>query len=112
MKEFKYAVPAESIFEGHVLLSIPKYKARIKAIKDLNLQVKENGEVETSTSQFDSVEKIIDLVEKHVLAVDLKVKESGEELKEVDDLGYSQEGSELINEIGNMLLGGIKLGKN
>lgn len=109
MKEFVFKPKEDSGFTGEIKLRVPKYKERIRLLKECNLSVDENGEMGKGAAQFDSVEKIIDVTESHVISVSLRYGE--QEIYEVEELGYYQEGVELLNEVGNLILSGFQLGK-
>ena len=114
MKEFIYK-PEErgnKTFKGEILISIPKYKERLGMIKGLNFQFNEKGEVQGGSEQFESAIKIVDIAEKHVKQLALTVIETGEKISTLDDLEYSQEGTELMNEVANFVLSGVQLGKS
>ena len=110
MKEFSYKPKKESGFVGEIKLRIPKYKERIKLLKECNFAIDSEGEMSKGAAQFDSVEKIIEMTEQHVVSVSLKFGEH--EILEYDELGYYQEGVELLNDVGNLILSGFKLGKS
>ena len=100
----------ELIFQGKIILNALKYAERMNLIKDVNFKVKENS-VELNTDQIDSIVKIIEVAEKHVVSVDLIRLSDQVEFKCFDDLSYDKDGSLLINELGNVILSGVKLGK-
>ena len=56
--------------------------------------------------------KMVEIAEKQIKTVDLKIKDTGEEIKSIEDLGYSQEGTEALNQVAGQILRGVKLGKN
>lgn len=96
-------------FEGEIKLDLPSYKERIQMVKALNFKT-ENNKAEVGDNNIDEALKVLDLVEKHVKAVDLVRSADGLEFKSLEDLGYDSDGSELINEIGRVILGGTRLG--
>ena len=110
MKEFRFVPKKESGFEGHVMLKVPKYKQRIRILRECNFNIDAAGEMGKGAAQFDSIEKIIEVTESHVLSVELKYGETV--IGEIEELGYYQEGVELLNEIGNLILSGFSLGKS
>lgn len=99
-----------SPFSGLVKLRVPTYKERLEIIKKLNYKVGKDGELEAKSTQFDSATEIMDLVEKHVVSVELTLE--SDVITSLEDLGYYMEGSQLINELANVIIGGIKLGKH
>lgn len=99
-------------FEGHVLIQVPKYRERLCIIKELNFQVSEDGQAKVNPSQLDSAGKLIEVAEKHVKEIDLVRKDDQMEFKTFEDLEYDKDGSEVINEIANSILEGVRLEKN
>lgn len=108
MKLFEY-IPKKH-FEGSIVLKVPQYKERLKLLKECNFKLSKDGEVANNNEQFDSIEKLTDITEKHIEKVNLT--HNGQEIKSVEDLGYYAEGVELINEVGGLILNGFSLGKN
>lgn len=108
MKLFEY-VPKKN-FTGVIVLKVPQYKERIKLLKECNFKLGAEGEVTNNNEQFDSIEKLAEITEKHIERVDLKMND--QEIKSIEDLGYYAEGVELINEVGGLVLNGFTLGKN
>lgn len=91
----------DSPFTGFVEIQVPTYKERIELLKSLNLSSKSENDIEQGL-------QMINLVEKHVVKVDLK--SGGDKFVSLDDLGYCKEGTELINSIGTIIVQGIPLG--
>ena len=108
MKLFEY-VPKKD-FEGSIVLKVPQYKERLKLLKECNFKLGANGDIINNDSQFDSIEKLAEITEKHIEKVNLTC--NGNEIKSVEDLGYYAEGVELLNEVGGLILNGFSLGKN
>lgn len=113
MKEFKYVPKADSGFKGSVVVSVPKYKKRMSLLRECNFKMSKGGELETGLEQFDSLDKLISITEDHVVSVSLTYDNVDETslIESIEDLGYYQEGVELINELGNLILSGFSLGK-
>lgn len=115
MKDYVYKpeVNADSEFSGEVKIKIPSYKERLKIIKEMNFSFNSDGSLNTSnsSSQIDIASNFVDIVEKHVEEVKVKLNESDEEFNSIDDLGYCEEGTVLINELANLVISGIRLGK-
>lgn len=111
MKEF--ILKAEDLevkgFEGEVTLSLPSYKERMKVLKSLNFNLDSKGEVSKNTDIVGAAEKIFDIAAKYCKDVNLVYEET--ELSSIDDLSYFQEGSEVIQHIGNIIINGVSLGK-
>jgi len=93
-------------FEGTVILKVPKYTERLQFMKTCNF----GSKVEDGVN-YDSMIEMIKIAKDHITKVELKRKEDGQEFTTVDDLEYDSEGSEILNELGTKILGGVKLGK-
>jgi len=104
-------VGGEKYFEGVIKIKLPSYKERLELIKSLKLGVDSSGDVNSHSERFDSAIELLTIVESHVISVDLVQLSDESVINSLDDLGYSQEGSQVINDLGNMLVGGVKLGK-
>lgn len=115
MKTFDYipgqsSAEGESPFSGKVILRIPKYLERLEMVKKFQFGVNKNAEVESS-DQVDSTMRAFEIIGPHVVSMELKIKETEEEITSLEDLGYYQEGLALMMELAGFILGGIKLGK-
>lgn len=98
--------PKNEGFSGTLKIKIPTYKERLKMAKTLSLQKLSDKEAD----QFGILEGLIDAVKDHIAEIDLKFAD--ESFKSADDLDYFEEGTQLLTEIGHMLINGITLGKN
>jgi len=113
MKEMKYVpqgtAEKPSPFIGHVLLKIPRYRERLAMIKGAGYKTGEDG-VGVSDG-IDMMDKLLEGVETHVIGVHLTHKKTSLKFESLEDLECYQEGTELINELGQVLLSGVKLGE-
>jgi hypothetical protein len=87
-------------FDGHMVLSVPKYKERIEIVQKMGLE----------DDNVSNAIKLIDLVYARCKEVDLTHRETGTKINTLDDLGFSEEGSALINAAGKILVSGYQLG--
>lgn len=119
MKEFKYepqplktdkGTEVPNPFKGHILIQVPKYKERMKLIKELNMNLDAKGEIALSSDNFETASKMYDIADKYVKS--LSVKRGKEEFNSIEELEYDQEGSNLILEAANVVLSGIRMGKS
>jgi len=101
MKVFKWHPAEDSGFTGKVEVEIPNYKERISIMQEMGIKDEASVGLETGS-------KVIELVEKQVKSVDLSYGD--EVFKDLDSLGYSREGMDVINQLGNVIMGGIPLG--
>lgn len=111
MKQFKWTPRADSEFEGHVMIAIPKHIERLELMKKLKMKVNKDGVLEENTDLIEKQQIMMEAAEAHVKEVKLTHKPSGAKLKSFEDLSYSQECYLLLNEIANVVLMGIKLGE-
>ena len=114
MKEVSYIPKLErdsnKVFEGEVTISLPKYKERLQMLKEVNFKYV-NGQVESGLDQIDSMVKVVEIAEKHIVSVNLTRIEDQAQFLSIDDLQYDKDGADLINEIGNVILSGMPVGK-
>jgi hypothetical protein len=103
-------VRVPSPFTGHIMVEVPKYIERLQYIKDMKLSVGDSGEVKGDVGNIDQAIKVVEIAKKHIKEVALTVVSTGQEVKSLEDLEYSFEGSQLMNEVANLVLSGIKLG--
>ena len=97
-------------FEGTIKIKVPKHVERIKLIRDLNTKVESTGAL--VNGEMDSTEKMLEFAKKNIEVVSLKRIEDGCEVKTVEWLEYDVEGAEILGEISQVLLQGVKLGKS
>jgi hypothetical protein len=90
---------------GIIEIEIPTYKERLSLIKDLGFSSADEGE-----EGLEKAKNLIEIVEKRVRKVEIKLK-NGEEIKSLEDLGYYKEGTLVINDIGRLIISGFELGK-
>ncbi len=116
MKQFSYQPQLQKdeklVFEGEVVINLPKYSERLALLKSLNFKTSNDGKVEASSDQIDSMIKMIEIASKHVASVKVRRIDDGYEFNSIDELEYDKEGSELINEIANVIMSGVKMGKH
>ena len=103
-------------WKGKAVINLPKYKERLKIIRDMGIQVNMNQEqgAEVDFTQeggaFVTAEKMADLAEKHIISLDAEHLPTKQKFKEVEDLEYSSEGVELLNALASMVVNGVSLG--
>lgn len=113
MKVFKYKVgtiqdcndkEVKLPMSGEIELEVPTYKERLTLIKTLGFT---ESELDKS---FDKCMGLVDIVEKRIKSVNIKL-DTGEEIKTLEDLGYYREGAEIINDLGRLIISGFGVGK-
>lgn len=96
--------------EGEVIVDLPKYVQRLRYLKEAKFKINSDGSVGQDVDNLEMSIKAVELAEKHIESVNLKVIESGEELTTVDDLQYSPYGADVLTEIGFLVLNGPSVG--
>lgn len=96
-------------FEGYVKLKIKNRHERLKLALGLQTVVDKNKEIAENSNMMDQNEKIVKLLEDHV--IELKLKSGDFEMNSLDDLGMFKQGETLILELFKVCTGGIPLGK-
>ena len=108
--EYLYELKEESGFKGCLTVVIPSIKEQFKILKELNIK-SVDGKMAFS-DQIDTVEKQLELCEKHVKEVDIKHFVSGKEFKKIEEMFYFKQTRELLlNEVASMIINGVDLGK-
>jgi hypothetical protein len=92
---------------GTIEIEVPKFKERMKILKDMNISVGDDATVESS-KLLDQTEMIIDLVSSKIKKVNLSVK--GHKFNSVDDLEYYEFFQGIMSELSQVLMKGISLG--
>jgi len=109
LKIYKYAPhdledaegnPVSIPFKGEIEVEMMTYQERLGTAKAIGLVDDDNA--------LDKSDEIIALVAKRVKSVDVKAGDI--EIKSLDELGYYKEGSDIINDIGRLVMQGIPLG--
>lgn len=105
---------AKEPFSGYVELAMPRQKDRIKFIKSLKYKTEiKDDQIEIDNQEginYDAAEKISEYVESHVKGIALKYEPNGMMFDNMADLELYEEGIEVINALGRVLMNGVKLG--
>jgi len=104
-KEIAYK-PQNQGWSGSVTLKVPTYKDRLKMAQQLGIS---KDLMNDPDKQMALADTLFSKVEEHVSKVDLKWGD--EEFKSLEELGYFEEGTEVVNELAACLCQGISLGK-
>lgn len=101
----------ENPIKGKIRIRIPNYVQALELSKSLNFKASADG-VTKSEDSTDSTIKYIKEISNYVLSVDLVIPEMDDfPVKDLDTLGSFDEGKQVINEIGQMIIKGFRLGK-
>lgn len=101
----------DPVFEGVIKVKVPKYCDRLKLMKDANFKISSTGEIDPTVDLLEQAMKMVEIAQSHTESVKLKRVDDGFEIKSFEDLEYDKDGSDLINEIANFVIGGGRLGK-
>jgi len=100
MKTLAYTPKKETGFTGTVMLEMMNYQERLKKMQEMNLDDEKDA--------IKSAEAITALVSQSVKRID--VKHGDTKFTDLEELGYFDEGTKLINELSVVLIKGIPLG--
>lgn len=100
----------ENPFKGECTIKMPSYKKRLELLKELNFKIDASGKVDSTTDQVDSAIKMVEIAERHIVGVKLVHTASGTKFDDFEELEFSKEGTDFINEIAQVVLGGATLG--
>jgi len=106
-----FEIDGKKEFTGHVTVTLLKYKDRLKKLKEMNFSLVDGNKYEMASGQIDSIIKMVEIAEAHIVHVDLKRESDGQEYKSIEDLQYDMDGARILNEIASVIINGAQLGK-
>ena len=112
MLKTKWKPEADSGFEGHVTISVPLYRQRLRYLKECNLKFDDEGKVEIGSDTIDTMLVMLDIAEKHVEEVRLKHVESGVEAKSFEDLEAQPMFDGVLNQVANAVFSSGEMGND
>ena len=101
------------VFEGHVKMAALSYHERIEQSKlgiadmaeeNASLEVRANDNLKRSKNYYD-------LALSRIREVSVKIRETGEEITDLDSLMIYEEGTQLVMILAQDLIAGVTLGK-
>lgn len=105
--------PKTEGFKGFVMVDMPRHLERLELLKGVNYSSSKDGEVKAG--QLESGVEIAKVlareVAKRVTELQLEYVPTGLVFEKLEDLEVYEEGVAVINEIGAVILNGLKLGK-
>jgi hypothetical protein len=111
IKLIKWTAKDDSNFSGEVILKALTYIEKMKALKELNLEANQSGEVQIKMAdQIDSAIKMYDFLKNQIESMSLEHKQVGK-INDLEELGMLEDGASLIPEMATLLLKGVTLGK-
>ena len=108
--EFIHNVKAEG-FSGTVTITAPKYMQRMSYLKECSFDVGQDGAITINAGNIDSIIKMWSIAQKHILKVDIVKKEGEVKYSSPEELEYDGDCDAVINEICNLVMTGVKMGK-
>ena len=99
----------ETKWSGCLTIKMPTYLERAELLKSFKVKMGADGTVEMGTDPTDAMKAQGELFAKHVTEGNLAF--DGQEIKK-EDLGYYEEGTEVIGAVCNRIMQGVSLSKN
>ncbi len=101
-------------FQGSVTLSIPTFEQRWSYIEDSNLEMNEEGNIDTKkiAKNIGSLLKLVAAAKKHIVTVDLTKVSTGVKYQSVEDLETDADCDPVLFELGALMINGFRPGKN
>ncbi len=109
MRELKVDLSKHKNIKGELIIGIPKYRQRLKMMKDCNFKLSEDGSVNVSTETLQSIITLTDMAQEYFTKVDLKCGDI--HVKSFDEMENYSEFDGLISECATLILNAGKLGK-
>lgn len=107
-------VPDSEHWEGHVKYEDMSYPAKRRLQAEQGIEVNMNGEISINGKENMLLLSAVmyEITDKCVKELKLKHKDSGVEVKSLEELCKYQEGEELMIALGRTMLSGVRLGKD
>jgi hypothetical protein len=102
-----------SPFEGTVTIMVPSFTERLEIARQVKYSASNSGElgVRKEEDNLSQASQILKLVEKYIDKIDLKVSNEGIEVKTLEELSHYYEGKFIIEDVTQILIEGVRLGK-
>lgn len=110
--DFTYQLKEETGFKGIIVVSIPSRMERLKMLQDIRFSLGSDGKAQLSSDHMEFAIKQQKMVEDHVKKVDIEVVSTGQKVYDLKDLDVFSEFNLIVNEISEILINGISLGKH
>jgi hypothetical protein len=112
MKEAKVNInDVNDHFSGEVVIEVLKYRDRMRYGQDISFKFDEKGEVIVDNGTYESMGKMIEIAEKHIISVDLVHVKSGVSAKSFEDLEYDPIFDELLPQLATVVFNAGRVGK-
>jgi hypothetical protein len=100
------------LFSGSILLKAPTFDQRFEYLEISGFQPEMDGTVESRMSQLKAIRKSVQLSKPHYISVNIKHLETGDEFKSFEEMTMNPVCDTILMEIGALMVGGIRPGKN
>lgn len=96
MKQIIYK--PEKDFEGEIVIGLPSVRQRMMYFKEISTSLDARGKLKANKEKdsLKLMQKSFDILEKHIVSVDIKHIESGQEFKSFNDMADDSLCDELI----------------
>ena len=111
-REVVYDVQSKG-FTGWVKIALLKYKERLSITRECNFDIQQSGKdvnVQVNQNNIKAMEKLMELVPKHVKGLEVIHQKSKKVAKDWEDIEYDADFDEISQEVAFVVLNGIKLG--
>lgn len=102
----------DAVFSGSVTLKAPSFDERFEYLELTGFDAQSDGSVESKMRQLKAIRKSVQLSKAHYIKVDLKHLPSGAEFKSFDEMVMDPVCDTVLMEVGALMVGGIRPGKN
>jgi hypothetical protein len=122
--EWKYVLPkkfevsegeekkmVDSPFKGEITLKLPGHIERIRVAKEISYRLNDKTGEMVKRDEYDSAQALMEAVSKQVVAVNVSRIDDSYTFDSIDALGFDEDSSLVLNELGKMLMRGVRLGK-
>ena len=105
-------VSTESPYEGKLVVKAPSQMERLQYSKEVTLSVSQDGVLSHKTDQLEMTMKMFEIAKKHILEVDLKRRDNGFEIKDLEAFEHDADSSMVMTQIASRVLKGVRLGND
>lgn len=104
-------IEKESSYTGKVVVRAPKHQERLRYSKEIHVTKEQGNKFDIDPS--DGLEKtirMIDIAKKHIVEVELKRKDNGFEIKDVETLEVDGDSAFIFSQVAIEVIKGVTLG--
>lgn len=112
-KTAQVEITDNELVTGSVTVKLPFYSERLRLLKEMDYALDEEGKmVASSGNPFERLAQMVEITERYIVSVDLVLKESGAEIKDVESLLTYEELQPILSHLSTIVLRGNRLGKS